>query len=254
MAEGAIIGQSTQIRGNVRGDGPIEILGFVEGDVTTSAEVVVADTGRVKGQISGSVIQVAGAVVGNLRGTEAVNLEGGAKVVGDLSAPRIGVADGALVRGKVSTGEGTPAQASARQLRRTAPEPATRTPSRAKPEEQPPAAPAPSQARPATRTAPAVPVRQQPTRPIPRRPAGGRGVYGETRVAVAGDSRVAETSRGGEGRAEPVRSGEASRIGDPGRVGEGRGAESSSRKGPPPPIVPVLVKGARARKKKARHR
>jgi hypothetical protein len=49
-----------------------------------------------------------------LRGSDAVLIERGGRVVGDLAAPRIGIASGALVRGSVRT-EGEPALAQARR-------------------------------------------------------------------------------------------------------------------------------------------
>jgi hypothetical protein len=49
---------------------------------------------------------VAGAVAGNLHGSELVVLEAGARVVGDVSAPSIGIRPGALLRGRVETGAG----------------------------------------------------------------------------------------------------------------------------------------------------
>jgi hypothetical protein len=48
---------------------------------------------------------VRGAVKGDLVGEEAVLLEEGARVVGDVRAPRVAI-QGALVRGYVQTGEG----------------------------------------------------------------------------------------------------------------------------------------------------
>jgi hypothetical protein len=57
-----------------------------------------------------------------VRGSEAVTLEPGARVVGDLTAPKVGVMAGALVRGLVRT-DGEPALA---QGRRPQPVPAAR--------------------------------------------------------------------------------------------------------------------------------
>ena len=108
MSQSSIIGAGTVVRGNVEGDGSLEIFGRVEGDVSMGGDVVVAEAGAVRGNISGEKISVQGAVQGDLHGTDAVLLERGAKVVGDLSAPRIGIANGALVRGTVRT-EGEPA-------------------------------------------------------------------------------------------------------------------------------------------------
>jgi hypothetical protein len=49
---------------------------------------------------------VRGAVRGDLVGEEGIVLEEGARVVGDVRAPRVHIAAGALVRGYVDTGDG----------------------------------------------------------------------------------------------------------------------------------------------------
>lgn len=117
MAVASVIGRGTVVRGNVRGDGSLEILGRVEGDVTVDGDVLLGEGSSVRGNVSGAQLSVAGAVQGDLRGTESVLVERGARVVGDLSAPRIGVAPGALVRGSVRTdGEAPLAQPQQRRL------------------------------------------------------------------------------------------------------------------------------------------
>ena len=111
---GSVIGRGTVVRGNVRGSGSLEILGRVEGDVSVSGELVIGEDGAVRGSVSGSHITCSGAVQGDVRGSDAVLLERGARVVGDLTAPRIGVATGALVKGLVRT-DGEPALGTARR-------------------------------------------------------------------------------------------------------------------------------------------
>src|SRR5688572_10250864 len=103
MNGSSVIGRQTVVRGNVRGNGSLEILGRVEGDVSVSGELVLAEDSAVKGNVSGTHVTVSGAVQGDVRASEAVLLERGARVIGDLTAPRIGVATGALVRGLVRT-------------------------------------------------------------------------------------------------------------------------------------------------------
>jgi cytoskeletal protein CcmA (bactofilin family) len=122
MSQSSIIGAGTAVRGNLAGEGSLEIYGRVDGDVSMTGEVLVGETGAVLGQINAARISVSGAVQGDLRGTEAVLLERGAKVVGDLSAPRIGIANGALVRGSVRT-EGEPAVAQNKRIAALAPAP-----------------------------------------------------------------------------------------------------------------------------------
>jgi cytoskeletal protein CcmA (bactofilin family) len=114
MAEASVIGQGTVVRGNVRGDGSLEILGRVEGDVAVNGDVLLGEHAAVRGNVSAARITVHGAVQGDLRGSEAVLVERGARVAGDLGAPRIGIANGALVRGNVRT-EGEPALAPGRR-------------------------------------------------------------------------------------------------------------------------------------------
>jgi cytoskeletal protein CcmA (bactofilin family) len=103
MATASVIGRETVVRGNVRGDGSLEIHGRVEGDVTVDGDVVVSEEGSVRGNVTGAQLSVAGAVQGDLHGSESVLVERGARVLGDLTGPRIGVAPGALVKGNVRT-------------------------------------------------------------------------------------------------------------------------------------------------------
>src|SRR5271155_863154 len=97
------IGRGTVVRGSVRGDGDLEILGHVEGSVAVSGELSIGEGALIKSDVSGRRVTVHGAVAGNVSATEAIVLEAGARVVGDLGAPQIGIRPGALVRGMVST-------------------------------------------------------------------------------------------------------------------------------------------------------
>src|SRR6266545_4114452 len=107
MSEGSVIGRGTAVRGNVRGTGPLEILGRVEGDVTIDGDVLIGEAAAVRGNVTGAQIAVSGRVLGDLSGSESILLEPGARVAGDIVAPRIGIGNGALVRGNLRT-EGEP--------------------------------------------------------------------------------------------------------------------------------------------------
>jgi len=104
MADTTIIGSGTFVRGRVTGTGDLEIAGRIEGEVACAGEVVVEGTGLVGAGISARRIVVRGAVKGDLVAEEAILLEAGARVIGDLRAPRIAIAPGGLVRGHVQTG------------------------------------------------------------------------------------------------------------------------------------------------------
>src|SRR5690606_15792236 len=91
------------IRGNVRGDTSLEILGRVEGDVSVTGDLALGRDAVVIGTISGARITIAGSVEGNVSGTEAVVISETGRIVGDVSAPRLGMSEGAHVRGSVRT-------------------------------------------------------------------------------------------------------------------------------------------------------
>jgi cytoskeletal protein CcmA (bactofilin family) len=142
-----VIGKSTRVRGRVHGPGDIEVQGFVDGEIAVTGDVTVALHGMVGAGVKGRRLVVRGAVKGDLVGDEAILLEDGARVVGDVRAPRVAIGVGALVRGYVETGE--PGAAPTRQARpqaaaRPAPAATTHTPERAR---EPAHAPTPTPAR-----------------------------------------------------------------------------------------------------------
>lgn len=142
------IGRGTVIRGTVRGEGDIEIDGRVEGVVDVDGDVTLGESARIRiedGALSGRRVTVRGAVAGNIRGVSSLLLEEGARVVGDLASPSIGIRPGGMLRGHVSTGDipADAAQASRARSSRavTTPQPAARRappPARVAPPPPPP--------------------------------------------------------------------------------------------------------------------
>ncbi|WP_437992286.1 bactofilin family protein [Sorangium sp. So ce145] len=226
MAAQSSIGPTTAIRGNVQGDGDLEILGRVEGSVVMTGDVTIGEGALIQSDVRGRRVVVRGAVAGNISGDEAVILEPGARVVGDLGAPQIGIHAGALVRGNVTTGAPLAVAAAPAPARAAAAAPAPRAaaarPARPPAEQRAPAPPA----RPAPRAAPA-PARPVPAaRPAPvveARPAPAPAP--EPRLAAAHDDEEADLSGSTAGEGD-----------------EAEAAESAG--GPPPPVVPALRKGA----------
>ena len=110
MAELSRLGRGVVIRGSIRGDGDLEIDGRVEGVLDVDGDVTLGESARVRveeGDLAGRRVSIRGAVLGNVRGASAIVLEEGARVVGDLSAPSIGIRPGGLLRGHVATGDGS---------------------------------------------------------------------------------------------------------------------------------------------------
>src|ERR1041384_356618 len=125
MAEASVIGQGTVVRGNVRGEGSVEIYGRVEGNVEVTGDVTLGEQASVRGDVSGARVSIGGAVTGDLTGSEAIAIERKAQVAGDMTAPRVGMKEGPQVRGALRTDDppGAPPGRSASEPRR-APRPA----------------------------------------------------------------------------------------------------------------------------------
>jgi cytoskeletal protein CcmA (bactofilin family) len=144
-----VIGKTTRVRGRLTGNVDLEVQGFVEGEIVVGGDVTVDSEGMVGAGIRGRRLVVRGAVRGDLTGEESISIEQGARVVGDLSAPRIAIAPGALVRGHVQTADSDGATPRAVRTQSAARPVTAQAPVRA--------APAPMVARPAAAAPAAAP-------------------------------------------------------------------------------------------------
>ncbi|MCL2724564.1 MAG: polymer-forming cytoskeletal protein [Polyangiaceae bacterium] len=205
VAETTVIGRATFVRGRVIGTGDLEIAGRIEGEIQCSGEALVDTSGLVAANINAQRIVVRGAVRGDLVADESVHVEAGAKVVGNLRAPRIAIASGGLVRGHVQTGSAPLARPIARAA-------SAATPSRA-------ATTTAAHARPAAQT-----------REVARETVAQAGR--EVRTVVTAPAQV---------KAAPAPTAAAAPI---------TPDKQTSRREPPPPVVPVLKKGTKAVQKK----
>lgn len=106
-----IIGPQLHVNGRVEGEEDLRIEGRVEGSITLSETLHVADGGIVAAKVTARDVVVDGIVVGNVTATNSVTLNPGAKLVGDISAPRIIIADGAAFKGNVAMDGEAPAPA-----------------------------------------------------------------------------------------------------------------------------------------------
>jgi cytoskeletal protein CcmA (bactofilin family) len=164
MAYASVIGNSAVIRGNVRGETSLEILGRIEGDVGISGDLSLGRDAVVIGTLAGARIIIAGSVEGDVTATEAVLISDTGRVIGDLKAPRIGMSEGAHVQGSVRT-EGSRSEASRSEASRSESSSGRSSAARERAQE-----PRPAPAAPIERSAPrpAAPVVQQAASPAPK--------------------------------------------------------------------------------------
>lgn len=100
----ASIGPSVTVKGEITGEEDILVEGYVEGTVNLKKNAVtVASTGKVKAHIFAVTVLVEGEVTGDIDGTEKVVVCKSGKVIGNITAPRITIEDGAKIKGSMST-------------------------------------------------------------------------------------------------------------------------------------------------------
>jgi cytoskeletal protein CcmA (bactofilin family) len=102
-----LIAAGTHVHGEITGDAELHIEGDVEGEIRVDDTVVVGASGRVKGQITARAVRVGGKVTGNVRGLERVEVLPSGSTEGDISAPRVVIAEGAFFKGKVEMNSGS---------------------------------------------------------------------------------------------------------------------------------------------------
>jgi cytoskeletal protein CcmA (bactofilin family) len=158
-----VIGAGIQVNGRVSGEEDLHVEGRLEGSVALTETFYVAAAGTVVAEVKARDVVVSGVLVGNVFAEDSVTLNPGAKLIGDITAPRIIIADGAAFSGNVGMGGEAPPR-----RERKAAAPARRTlPARAASE--------------GTRSEPARPARPAPARPAarpeePARPAAAPAI------------------------------------------------------------------------------
>lgn len=108
-----VIAADTLIRGEVIFANPAQILGKVEGKVTSSAELLLGAGSECKATVQATTLIVEGSVEGDVIATERLELNSTARVQGDLIAAKLVVAEGASFSGHCIVGPEAAKRASA---------------------------------------------------------------------------------------------------------------------------------------------
>lgn len=96
-----ILSEGMTIDGNIEAQGSVRIDGVVQGRVAVQGPLELGPTAQITSDVQGSKVTIAGAVEGNVEGKERVDILAGGKLNGNVRAPRLTIADGAVFRGKV---------------------------------------------------------------------------------------------------------------------------------------------------------
>ena len=104
MHERARLGSTVVIKGELTAREDVVIAGRLEGSIHVTGHLVMVEAGaRVVGDITATGIVVSGTVEGSLIAEERIQIQDGADLRGNASAPRVVVTDGAVVNGRIET-------------------------------------------------------------------------------------------------------------------------------------------------------
>ena len=96
-----VIGSSIVIDGEITGEEPVVVQGTVKGRVAVGDNVFVEPNATVEADVEAESVEVAGVLTGNVTAAGRVELKADGKMIGDIKAPRILIADGALFKGNI---------------------------------------------------------------------------------------------------------------------------------------------------------
>ncbi|MGB0591922.1 MAG: bactofilin family protein [Myxococcota bacterium] len=97
-----IIGSNITIEGEISGNDPLIIEGIVRGTVNVKSTVTVTQDGHVEANVDSQSIEIAGTVEGNVTAADKIDIKAGGRLVGDVKAPRVLIADGAAFKGNIN--------------------------------------------------------------------------------------------------------------------------------------------------------
>ena len=105
----AWIGTALIVQGKVISSQDLTIDGKVEGTIELGDHGLTIGSGaEIKADLVAQTITISGAVTGNVTATAVVDLRATGSVDGDITTPRLVMADGAVIKGKVDANRKKP--------------------------------------------------------------------------------------------------------------------------------------------------
>ncbi|MGZ5242048.1 MAG: bactofilin family protein, partial [Caldimonas sp.] len=92
------IGPTIIIKGKLRSDEDLIVKGRIEAEISSSKALLVENSGIIKANIRVKSARISGVLVGNVTAEDLVEIAPDGRMVGDLTAPKIIINDGAAFR------------------------------------------------------------------------------------------------------------------------------------------------------------
>lgn len=106
----AFIDEASEIDGKYTFSGTVMINGKFKGEIVSNDTLIVGEKAVIHATIRAGTVLISGEVVGDVFGSERVELRGTGRVFGDVEAPVIVVEEGVLFEGHCRMTKGRPAE------------------------------------------------------------------------------------------------------------------------------------------------
>jgi cytoskeletal protein CcmA (bactofilin family) len=94
-----VLGANTTVKGEILGDEDVVIEGTVEGQIRIGRELRIGQGGKVRATVSAQSVVVSGEMQGDCEAHTRVEIQATGRLIGNIRAPKIVIAEGAVFRG-----------------------------------------------------------------------------------------------------------------------------------------------------------
>ncbi len=101
-----IIGNGTNIKGDINASGDIRIDGSVVGNLTSAGKLIIGEQGYIEGETSVKIADISGSYKGKLSASDLVILRATSKFDGDLFTKKIVIEEGSVFNGTLTMDKG----------------------------------------------------------------------------------------------------------------------------------------------------
>jgi cytoskeletal protein CcmA (bactofilin family) len=94
-----LIGQGTEITGDIICSGDLRIDGILTGNITSKGKIVIGESGKIRGEIICKNSDISGSIEGKISVTELLALKATAKINGDITTSKLAIEPGSRFTG-----------------------------------------------------------------------------------------------------------------------------------------------------------
>ena len=95
-----VIASNTRFTGKIKGEDTLRISGYFKGEIDCKRMVWVDKTGRIEGTVYARRVIIEGEINGNIKSADHVELRSNGRMIGDINAGKITVAQGCFFDGQ----------------------------------------------------------------------------------------------------------------------------------------------------------